>query len=300
MAMSVVCNICGNANRSKAKFCVGCAHPLPGFTPSGPAALDAVMAIRPAAGAAPRGGEGGRHGAAVPVLPAETAAFWLKAGCVGLAMVVGFAAWCFHVTRKPGAPALQEQILSLVMPESTTPRVLPAAPEPPASSGSTKATQQDARLNALGIAPAAPAAPAAESAAKPAQGAAPQASRPTSPPAMTPGPAARPRTAVASSRRSPVEAPPPPSAAERAPLRVEPDPGPPIAPGPGPLYDRGAAPSQRFADTGPPVVPGPGPLYNFARPAVRAPSGPIGNDLGPPIAAGPGPQFDYSTRGAAR
>jgi len=39
---------------------------------------------------------------------------------------------------------------------------------------------------------------------------------------------------------------------------------------------------------------------HFARPAVRAPSGPIGNDLGPPIAAGPGPQFDYSTRGAAR
>jgi len=90
-------------------------------------------------------------------------------------------------------------------------------------------------------------------------------------------------------------------AAERSPLRVGPDPGPPIASGPGPLYERGQPPSQRFADTGPPVVPGPGPLYNFTRPVVRAPSSnPIGNDPGPPVAAGPGPQFDYSTRGAAR
>ncbi|MDM0067751.1 hypothetical protein [Variovorax sp. J31P207] len=292
--MPVVCNVCGSANRSKAKYCVGCAHPLPGFTPTGPAALDAVMAIRPAADAAPRGAEGGRHGGAVPVLPAETAAFWLKAGCVGLAMVVGFAAWCFHVTRKPGAPPLQEQILALVMPESPPSRVLPAAPVPPVSSAPTHAAQ-DMRLDALGIAPAAP---ATESAARPVQAAAPQALRPNPPSATTPRPPARPRTTVASSRRQAETTPP--SAAERPAFRVEPDPGPPIAPGPGPLYDRGQAPSQRFADTGPPVVPGPGPLYNFTRPAVRAPSSPIGNDLGPPIAAGPGPQFDYSTRGAAR
>ncbi|MDN8613704.1 hypothetical protein [Variovorax ginsengisoli] len=291
--MSVVCNVCGSANRSKAKYCVGCAHPLPGFTPTGPAALDAVMAIRPAAGAAPRGAEGGRHGSAVPVLPAETAAFWLKAGCVGLAMVVGFAAWCFHVTRKPGAPPLQEQILTLVVPESAAPRAPSAVPVPSASSAPPAATR-DARLDALGIARVGP---AAESVATPDRTAVPQAARLDPPPAMTPRPAARPKTAVASSRRSPIEAPPP-SAVDRAPLRVDPDPGPPIAPGPGPLYDRGATPSQRFADTGPPVVPGPGPLYNFARPAVRAPSSPIGNDLGPPIAAGPGPQFDYSTRGA--
>ncbi|MDM0017635.1 hypothetical protein [Variovorax saccharolyticus] len=298
--MPVVCNVCGSANRSKAKYCVGCAHPLPGFTPSGPAALDAVMAIRPAAEAAPRSGEGGRDGAAVPVLPAETAAFWMKAGGVGLAMVVGFAAWCFHVTHKPGAPPLQEQILALVLPESPPSRVAPVAPVPPVSSASTDAAQ-DARLDALGMAPAAPAAaPAAESAARPVQAAAPQASRPNPPPAATPRPVARPRTAVASpQRRSPAETPPP-SAAERSALRVEPDPGPPTAAGPLPLYDRGQAPSQRFADTGPPVVPGPGPLYNFGRPAVRAPSSAAGNDPGPPIAAGPGPQFDYSTRGAAR
>jgi hypothetical protein len=294
--MPVVCNVCGSANRSKAKFCVGCAHPLPGFTPSRPAPLDAVMAIRPAADAATRGEDDGR--AAVPVLPAETAAFWLKAGCVGLAMVVGFAAWCFHVTRKPGAPPLQEQILALVMPESPPPRVLPAAPVPPVPSAPTHAAQ-DMRLDALGIAPAAPAAPAAESAARPVQAAAPQALRPNPPPATTARPPVRPRTTVASSHRSPAETTPP-SAAERSAFRVEPDPGPPIAPGPGPLYDRGQAPSQRFADSGPPVVPGPGPLYNFTRPAVRAPSSPIGNDLGPPIAVGPGPQFDYSTRGAAR
>ncbi|MDM0033393.1 hypothetical protein QTI33_14755 [Variovorax sp. J22P271] len=299
--MSVVCNVCGNANRAKAKYCVGCAHPLPGFTPTGPAALDAVMAIRPAADAAPHDAEGGRHGAAVPVLPADTAAFWLKAGCVGLAMGVGFAAWCFHVTRKPGAPPLQEQLLALVMAESPTPRALPAATVPPAPSAPTPVTQ-DARLDALGIArvaPVAPVAPAADPAARPAQAAVPQQSRPDPPPAMTPRPATQPRTAVASSRRSAVETLPP-SAAERAPVRVDPDPGPPIAAGPGPLYDRAAVPSQRFADTGPPVVPGPGPLYNFTRPAVRAPSSAIGNDLGPPIAAGPGPQFDYSTRGAAR
>jgi len=296
--MPVVCDVCGTANRSKAKYCVGCAQPLAGFVPSGAAALDAVMAVRPAADAAPRGGGGGRAGAAVPVLPAETAAFWLKAGCVGLVMVVGFAAWCFHVTQKPGAPSLREQILALVVPESPPPKVLPAPPTPPVASAPTPAVQ-DTRLNALGIDPAGGGALPADSAARPVQAAAPQAASPNPPPAMSPRPAARPRTAVASSRRSPVEVPPP-GAAERAPSRVDPDPGPPLAPGPGPLYDRGQPPSQRFADDGPPVVPGPGPLYNFSRPAVRAPSTSIANDLGPPIAAGPGPQFDYSTRGAAR
>ena len=290
--MSVVCNVCGSANRPKAKYCVGCAHPLPGFTPSGPAAFDAVMAIRPAPDATPRGAVGARAGAAVPVLPAETAAFWLKAGCVGLAMILGFAAWCFHVTHKPGAPPLKEQILALVMPESLKPRALPAATVP-STAGVSADEAQEARPAALRITPT------VQSAAMSAE---PQVARPIPPLAAEPRPIARARKALASSRRNLRDALPP-AAAESPIARATPDPGPPIAPGPGPLYDRGQASSlRRFADSGPPVVPGPGPLYKFSRAPVRAPfgpSGPSGNDPGPPLAAGPGPQFDYSARAAA-
>lgn len=286
--MSVVCNVCGSANRPKAKYCVGCAHPLPGFTPTGPGALDAVMAVRPASDATPCGAVGARAGAEVPVLPAETAAFWLKAGVVGLAMILGFAAWCFHVTHKPGAPPLREQILSLVMPESLKPRALPAATVPSTAAASADEVQE-ARPATLRITPT------VQSAATRAE---PQpARRPTPPLADAPRPIAHARTAPASSRRNLPDTPPP-AATESPVARTTPDPGPPIAAGPGPLYDRGQAPLQRFADSGPPVVPGPGPLYNFSRAPVRAPFGPSGNDPGPPLAAGPGPQFDYSARSA--
>jgi len=106
MSESVVCKACGSPNRAKAKFCTGCARPLPGFEPSGPSALDPVMSLRLASGT-PAGGH-----AAVPVLPAETAAFWLKAGYWALAMIVGFTLWCLYVTSKPGAPPLKTEIMS--------------------------------------------------------------------------------------------------------------------------------------------------------------------------------------------
>ena len=74
--MSVVCSACGTANREKAKYCTGCARALPGFAPTGPSAFDELMSVRPSADAPP-----GR-GPEVAALPAETPAFWLRAGYV--------------------------------------------------------------------------------------------------------------------------------------------------------------------------------------------------------------------------
>ena len=55
--------------------------------------------------------------------------------------------------------------------------------------------------------------------------------------------------------------------------------------------------SSQAADGGPPVATGPGPVYD-SRPVVRANSRASG-DQGPPITVGPGPLVDYSTPGAA-
>jgi hypothetical protein len=76
--------------------------------------------------------------------------------------------------------------------------------------------------------------------------------------------------------------------------RAQPDPGPPIAPGPGPQYSWVRPSPRAYDDPGPPVVAGPGPRYE-PRPEVRAPFYAPSNDPGPPIAIGPGPRYDYST-----
>ncbi|MBO9516074.1 MAG: hypothetical protein J7549_18310, partial [Variovorax sp.] len=82
----------------------------------------------------------------------------------------------------------------------------------------------------------------------------------------------------------------------------QPDPGPPIAPGPGPQYSwtRAAGTERAANDPGPPIAVGPGPRYE-SRPEVRAPAAPAAmpsRDPGPPIAVGPGPRYDYSTPSA--
>ena len=80
----------------------------------------------------------------------------------------------------------------------------------------------------------------------------------------------------------------------------QPDPGPPIAPGPGPQYSWTRPAGTRVADDlGPPVAAGPGPRYE-ARPEVRAPVTAVmpSGDPGPPIAIGPGPRYDFSTPSA--
>jgi len=320
MSESVVCKACGSPNRAKAKFCTGCARPLPGFEPSGPSALDPVMSLRLASGAPP----GGR--AAVPVLPAETAAFWLKAGYWALAMIVGFTLWCLYITSKPGAPPLKAEIMSLlapVMKASSSPSVPAPAPAP--------AAQAPVSPVAAGAAPVAspPGGTASPLHAllpeRPNAGGSPQRSSPPAEQAVagTPSPSPRPETrstarppkgsayASRASRERADDSPMSPIALPPERRSREPDPGPPIVAGPGPLYDysrlpmgapvvpgSSTAPAARPApDPGPPIIPGPGPRYDSARIPVQAPVVPS-NDPGPPIAIGPGPLVDYSTRGA--
>ena len=320
MSESVVCKACGSPNRAKAKFCTGCARPLPGFEPSGPSALDPVMSLRLASGAPP----GAR--AAVPVLPAETAAFWLKAGYWALAMIVGFTLWCLYITSKPGAPPLKAEIMSLlapVMKASSSPSVPAPAPAP--------AAQAPVSPVAAGAAPVAspPGGTASPLHAllpeRPNAGGSPQRSSPPAEQAVagTPSPSPRPETrstarppkgsayASRASRERADDSPMSPIALPPERRSREPDPGPPIVAGPGPLYDysrlpmgapvvpgSSTAPAARPApDPGPPIIPGPGPRYDSARIPVQAPVVPS-NDPGPPIAIGPGPLVDYSTRGA--
>lgn len=321
MSESVVCNACGSANRAKAKFCTGCARPLPGFEPSGPGALDPVMSHRPAS-------EPPSHGAtAVPVLPAETAAFWLKAAYVALAMIVGFTLWCLYVTSKPGAPPLKAELMSLLAPltgtsssptppsEASTPPPAPVNPASvaatvPAAAPAVPADKASSSMNALLPQRSAGSAETSPSTAER------QAASPPYPKAEGRAPARSARASAYASRAprdraTDDEAPVVPIAPSSERRSTAPDPGPPIAVGPGPLYDYsrmppGAAvpasrdmPSSRqaFPDPGPPIIPGPGPRYEGARLPTQASVVPS-NDPGPPIAIGPGPLVNYSTRGA--
>ena len=317
MSESVVCKACGSPNRAKAKFCTGCARPLPGFEPSGPSALDPVMSLRPAS-EAPIGGH-----AAVPVLPAETAAFWLKAGYWALAMIVGFTLWCLYITSKPGAPPLKTEIMSLLAPvmkapsSPSAPAAAPAPVSPVADGAAPVASPPEGAASPLNaLLPARPNAGSSPQRSLPAAGQ-PVASAPSASPSPRPETRSTSRSSNGSAyasraSRERVDDPPispmapPPERRSR-----EPDPGPPIVAGPGPLYDysrvpmgapvvsgSSSAPAARPApDPGPPIVPGPGPRYESARIPVQAPVVPS-NDPGPPIAIGPGPLVDYSTRGA--
>jgi hypothetical protein len=311
MSESVVCNACGSANRAKAKFCTGCARPLPGFEPSGSVGLDRVMSLRPSSEAPVR------DDGSVPVLPAETAAFWLKAGYWGLAMIVGFTLWCLYVTNKPGAPPLKTEIMSLLAPvirPSSDPSS-PAAPDAssaPAGESRPAAAPPDpatSPIHALlpgraGVSAEMPRPPAE----RPLAASSPQAE------ARTPTKAPKRSASASRANRERLDEPsaswtePTPAPARRS---GEPDPGPPIVAGPGPLYDYSRLPAgapvptsrdpsparQAVPDPGPPIIPGPGPRYEGARLPAQASAVPS-NDPGPPIAVGPGPLVNYSTRGA--
>ena len=335
--MPVVCGVCGSSNRSSAKFCSGCANRLPGFTPSGPSALDAQMALRPPSHVPARGSQARTKGSSVPLLPAETAGFWLRVGCLIVAMGVAFTLWFLYVTEKLNVPQLPSEVAAALTLE-TRPAEPSAAPALPAETAPAAAaasappispaapTQQAAQAAATPKAapalpadtvaksapPASPAPPAQASEPAPAKASAPEASAKAEPPSVVRRPT---QTAGArSTARSPEYSSPsyPRTGPMREPLDAasqralslargaQPDLGPPIAPGPGPLYDRAPASPRTYNDPGPPVAAGPGPLYPMygsPRPPVRAPGMPSG-DPGPPIAIGPGPLVDYSTRGA--
>ncbi|MDM0108940.1 hypothetical protein QTH97_28635 [Variovorax sp. J22R24] len=291
---------------------------MPGFEPSGPGALDPVLSHRPASEASTRG-------AVVPVLPAETAAFWLKAGYWGIAMIVGFTLWCLYVTSKPGAPPLKSEIMSLLAP------VMNAFPSSSAPVASTAPAPATAPAVADGVAPAVIPSGDATSplhALLPGRGAAGSPAESSAQPAEQPAartppnarsetrPTARTSKGSAYASRARRERDDEPSVSVMAPplerRSAEPDPGPPIAAGPGPLYDYsrlppGSAPvaagsnlapsRQAIPDLGPPIAPGPGPRYDAVRAPPQVSSWPS-NDPGPPIAVGPGPLVNYSTRGA--
>lgn len=259
--MSVVCQVCGKSNRAKSKYCTGCAHPLPG---SGLSRVDPVMAFRPSSGGPPRADDGPRGDTSIVALPAEAASFWLRAGCVGLAMILGFTLWWMEVTRKPGVPPLHTRLLAMLAPAPSRPPIPSAAPERPTESMQADSPDQ---------APPTPAAPAAVAQR-------PSTEAPTTPAetqaSPTPGPeakvraTARPAARPSSARRPWVE--PSTTAEERAAARTGPDLGPPIAPGPGPQYGSAHSAAPPVADLGPPIAPGPGPRYDFSRAPVRAPS----------------------------
>lgn len=318
--MPVVCGICGSSNRSNAKFCSGCASRLPGFAPSGPAALDAPMAFRPPPRVQKREkNPPNPETSSVPLLPAETAGFWLKVGCLVVAMGIGFTAWFLYVTRKVTVPSLPAEVGAALTLESrpanpSVEPVLPAEPAPPVATAPSPGPAASP--------PAPPAAPAVAKTPPPASPPAPasarppeKASAPEAPAKAEQPPAARRPTQTAGTRstarppaysytypsypRTEPTRDPSDAAVQRALslARTQPDPGPPVAPGPGPLYERTPMPPRASNDSGPPIAPGPGPLYETSRPPVRAPSVASG-DPGPPITVGPGPLVNYSTPGA--
>lgn len=314
--MPIVCGICGSENRSNAKFCIGCAGRLPGFAPSGTMALKAdgaPFSAQPAFSARAPGPD-------VTFSGSTPTSFWLHLGLVGLTMIIAFVAWCVYVLHHGTAPWTQLTRMMAPTPElrQSEPVVKAKAPE------STVPVQPTALAPAAAPAPAAPAPPAPA----PTSSTATAAVRPTD---SAPAPATSPAAALAlapASKTASVANPPTRNAgpekrtSERARRilrdeeadyepayqmptpqpRTYPDPGPPIAPGPGPQYSW-TRPSQRsYDDPGPPVVAGPGPRYEV-RPEVRAPSSSAAapsSDPGPPIAIGPGPRYDYSTPAARK
>ncbi len=294
--MSVICDVCGSTNRPTAKFCTGCANRLPGFAASGPSALEAMGALRPPAHVSAQERNGWlRNASSIPVLPAESPAFWFRLGMLLVAMTVVFMAWYLYVTREV----------------TRTPGPGPIATVPAAAAPQQAAAPAKSAETAL--APVSVPAPAAAPAA--AQTSAPVAA---APPSAPPPPEVQPKAAEAApaqARAAPPETRPAPrtrrySREEPQPgepsydvvrraltlAGAEKDPGPPIAPGPGPQYEWARTPSQPGADPGPPIVAGPGPLYDPSRATPRTPSW-SANDPGPPIAIGPGPLVDYSAGG---
>ncbi|MEJ8812437.1 hypothetical protein WKW77_15235 [Variovorax ureilyticus] len=316
MSNPLVCGNCGTPNRANAKFCIGCAGRLPGLAPAGGvhaqiAPMQDFERERPMAASRPE--------------PAPTS-FWLHLGLVGLTMVFAFVAWCVYVLHGRTAPwsqraestasqaaAVREPIEAPVPvpsptpPPTTTPTPSPAAAAP-AAAAPPRTAAAEPPTRAAGAPPALDAVTQALALAKRQAAAAAQAATPAPAPQRQTDAAER----TASAARS---APPRTASAPRArrdtrdladpldsPVVVrrpgsQPDPGPPIAAGPGPQYSwtRPAAP-RAAEDPGPPIAAGPGPRYE-TRPEVRAPVTAVmpSGDAGPPIAIGPGPRYDYST-----
>jgi len=332
--MPIVCGNCGSENRSNAKFCIGCAGRLPGFAPSGAAALQPEETrpgrtasqpvlppvLEPSFAAGSRAPET-RRGVPSEAPSSEGAitSFWLNLGLVSLTMIIAFVAWCVYVLHHGTAPWAQiERMFAstpaarqtepvartdapetkaaapTVLPASTVPPVAPAAPTPTAAPASSTATVAAPSTASSAAALASPAAALG----------------------LGLGSGLPPKTQTASvinpsskstsqrSRRAQRDEEPDGSLAYQLPSpqpRTYPDPGPPIAPGPGPQYSW-VRPSQRVADDpGPPVAIGPGPRYGYeVRSEASAPSSVPSGDPGPPIAVGPGPRYDYSTPGSRR
>ena len=125
MAIETVdCASCGRANRIGAMFCIGCAGRLPGFVASGPSALEIMRALRLSSLArsknAPRGGTA--YGF---VVPAENVAFWVRLLLLGLAMTVGFTAWCLYVTRNVPLSPVRDEVTAAPVAKP----VVPQAPD---------------------------------------------------------------------------------------------------------------------------------------------------------------------------
>lgn len=327
--MPIVCGNCGSENRSNAKFCIGCAGRLPGFAPSGAAALQQEVnrpgrtssqpvpppVLEPSFAAAWRAPET-RRGVPSEAPSAEGAitSFWLNLGLVSLTMIIAFVAWCVYVLHHGTAPWAQiermfastpaarqaEPIAKTVAPASTVAPVAPAAPVPtpaPASSTATVAAPSTASSTAALASPATALGLGLGSGLPPKT----QTASVINPSSKSASPEKR---TSQRSRRAQRDEEPDDSLAYQLPSpqpRTYPDPGPPIAPGPGPQYSW-VRPSQRVADDpGPPVAIGPGPRYGYqVRSEASAPSSVPSGDPGPPIAVGPGPRYDYSTPGSRR
>lgn len=217
---------------------------------------------------------------------ASSTSFWLHLGLVGLTMILTFVAWCIYVFLGRPAPW-----------------------NPPAQAAAAPATQVHEPIRVFVPVPTpvptpAPARePALTAAAETKSGNATEPPMPdtvTQALSLTRHPEASAKRSASSSAASSRQA-----AAANHPMVVrrpssQPDPGPPIAPGPGPQYSWTRPSTTRVAsDLGPPIAVGPGPRYE-ARPEVRAPVTAVmpSGDSGPPIAIGPGPRYDYSTPSA--
>ena len=285
--MSVVCRTCGSRNRDKAMFCSGCAGRLPGFMPTGPSALDAVKTSRAApispfdAPMSPLDAPFSRpRAASLALLPAETAAFWLRLGLSALAMSVVFIGWYLYVTRDVAEPSW--------WPKLNAAAAAPEAKAPPTEKDSVVVPAPASTPAPPQAAAPAPVAPAVPVAAAPAAPATPVAAAPSqsNEEKSSAAPAAPSRSAALSER---TRANPPMAPRQaRAPAWNRDDLGPPIAPGPGPLVGSVSAPAW-LRDPGPPVVPGPGPLVSSSRATT-----PTFDDPGPPVVPGPGPLVSSS------
>lgn len=109
--MSNVCEHCGKGNRTTAMFCIGCAGKLPGFSPSGPSALETMKAWSPRTGSSGSTIEGKLGADRAPSSSSAVKSIWWPLGAIVVTMLVGFMGWFLHVTDKPPA-AVRSQFVA--------------------------------------------------------------------------------------------------------------------------------------------------------------------------------------------